>query len=117
MSLLQDIRYGLRVLRNSPGFAATAVITIGLGIGATTAIFSVCDAMLWKPVPVPHLESLVTVMQRNAEDVNDFSSLSAADRDDIERGATAISEIASWDDGLANLAGKGGEPERVMQYL
>ena len=65
MSLWNDVRYGLRTLRRSPGFLVTAVLTLGLGIGATTAIFSVCDAMLWKPIPLPHMESLVMVLQRN----------------------------------------------------
>ena len=58
MGLLQDLRYGLRTVRSSPGFAATAVVTMALGIGATTATFSVADAMLWKPIPIPNLESL-----------------------------------------------------------
>ncbi len=56
MSLLGDVRFNLRALRQSPGFAATAIITMALGIGATTAIFSVCDTLLWKPVKLPHLE-------------------------------------------------------------
>src|ERR1035437_10340586 len=59
MSLWQDVRYGERMLRKSPGFTIMAVLTLGLGIGATTAVFSVCDALLWKPIALPHLESLV----------------------------------------------------------
>src|SRR5436309_5622996 len=114
MSLLQDIRYGLRVLRNSPGFAGTAVITIGLGIGATTAIFSVCDALLWKPVALPHLETLVMVLQRDNENANDWNSASPADIDDVRRQSTAIAGLASWQYGSANIVGAGGEPERVM---
>ena len=64
MSLLQDIRFGARTLFHSPGFAITSVITLSLGIGATTAIFSVSDALLWKPFPLPRMETLVMVLQR-----------------------------------------------------
>ena len=63
MHLLQDARYAVRMLGKAPGFAATAVITIGLGIGACTAIFSCCDALLWKPVPLPNLDRLATVVE------------------------------------------------------
>jgi len=48
-------------LRKSPGFAATSAVTLALGIGATAAIFSVCDAMLWKPVPLLDLDRLAVI--------------------------------------------------------
>jgi putative ABC transport system permease protein len=117
MTFVNDVRYGLRTLRKSPGFAITAVITMALGIGATTAIFSVCDAMLWKPVPIPHLDTLAMIMERNPEDPHDFRGVSAADIDDIGRQVASVESIATWDDGLANIAGNGAEPERVFQYL
>src|SRR5579862_7159000 len=103
MHLLQDIRYGARMLGKSLGFAITAILTMALGIGVTTAIFSVCDALLWRPVPLPHLESLVTVLQSSPDDINQWNSATPADISDIRRENTTLASLASWDGGLANL--------------
>jgi putative ABC transport system permease protein len=117
MGLWDDTRFGARSLRKAPGFSATAILTLALGIGATTAIFSVADAMLWKPVPLPHLESLTMVLQRVPDDLNGWGYVSPGDVADIRQANTSFENFASWDDGVANIAGSGGAPERVYRIL
>ena len=65
-NLLQDIRYGVRTVTRQPGFAATAIITLALGIGATTAIFSVVNAVVLRPMPFDDPDRVVVVTVQDA---------------------------------------------------
>ena len=113
MTFWNDLRFAARMLRKSPGFAITAVVTMALGCGATTAVFSVCDGMLWKPVPLPDLDHLVMVLQQAPGDPQHYDYTTPGDTADIRRETTSLTGLASWTDGLANLVGAGSEPERV----
>jgi putative ABC transport system permease protein len=105
------------MLRSSPAFFATAVLTLGLGIGATTAVFSVCDSLLWKPIPLPDLDRLAMVVGADPGNPGDWNSIAPADAADIQRDNTAFRQFGGWEFGMANIVGAGNEPLRVMQAL
>ncbi|HKD18632.1 MAG TPA: ABC transporter permease [Thermoanaerobaculia bacterium] len=108
---LQDVRYALRGLRRSPGFAAAAVVTLALGMGATTAIFSVIRTVLLAPLPYAEPERRVMIWSR----WKDFDKTWVADGEvmDYRRFVPSLESVAAWDTEEANLTGGGGEPVRV----
>jgi predicted permease len=90
--LVQDLRYGARMLRKNPGFALVAVLTLALGIGANTAIFSVVNGVLLNPLPYPHPEQLVTLHQNKAN--FEFGSISYPNFRDWQKGNHTFSSMA-----------------------
>ena len=109
--MLADIRYALRMLLRSKGYTAVAVLALALGIGANTAIFSVADAFLLKPVALPNLENLVVLMERAPHQTANWSEVSPANYLDWKRQSRsfAIFSPYQWDE--VNLTGT-GDPER-----
>jgi predicted permease len=108
-TLWQDVRYGLRQLARSPGFTAVAVLTLALGIGANTAIFSVLHAVLLKPLPYPDAERLVMIW--NSYGTNRTSN-SPPDYFDRVEGSRLLESIAAFQSVNFNLTGL-GEPVRL----
>jgi len=110
--ILQDIQYGLRMLRKNPGFTAVAVLTLALGIGANTAIFSVVNAVILRPPPFPNSEQLVTLFERDREKGYDQNAPAAANYLDWRAQNNVFSQIAAYGGGEYNLTGD-QRPERV----
>ena len=103
--IIQDIRYGLRMLSKRPGFTAVAVITLALGIGANTTIFNSVSAMLLRPFPFPNLDRIVTVWETAPKQNDTQLSPAPANFLDWSEQSTQFSQLAAvrgWD---ANLTG------------
>src|SRR5687767_402183 len=112
-TLTKDLVYAGRTLRRSPGFALTAIATIALGIGASTAIFSVVNAILLRPLPYADPARLVLVWgdMRN-RGVTDFP-FPPADYADLKNQADLFEDFAAVVTGRAPLTGDDGEPEQI----
>jgi len=111
-TLLQDIRYGLRTLRKSAGFTSVAVLTLGLGIGANTAIFSVIHAVLLSPLPYDHPERIVLIWESNPSGGFNQFAVSPPNYADWHKEASSFEHMASVSRGNFNYTG-GAEPEQL----
>ena len=102
--LLQDLSYGVRILKRNPGFSLVAILTLALGIGANTAIFSVVNGVLLNPLPYPHPEQLVTVHERRAN--FRYGAVSYPNFRDWQKDNHVFSGLAavrSWDFSLTGM--------------
>src|SRR5215475_9628067 len=96
-TLLQDLRYGVRMLIRKPGFTLIAVITLGLGIGANTAIFSVINAVLLRPLPYGQPERLVAAYTASPSLGAQRAGLSKAEFIRLRQGNRSFADLAGWD--------------------
>ena len=110
---LQNLRFGGRLLRRNPGFAAVAVATLAIGIGANTAIFSVIYAALLAPMPYPNPQQLVMVWSRVRGNNN---GVSAGDFLDWKRQNSTFQDLIAWTDAAYNFATP-DQPERIAGRL
>ena len=93
--LWQDFRYALRTLKQRPGFASVALLTLGLGIGATTVMFTVINGVVLKPLPYPEPDRLVTVHGRT-DQYGEQWGFSYPEFLDCQRQSRSLGPIAAW---------------------
>ncbi|HEX2061520.1 MAG TPA: ABC transporter permease, partial [Thermoanaerobaculia bacterium] len=110
-TLLLDVKYALRMLRKQPGFTALALLTLALGIGATTAIFSVLYAVLLQPLPYRDADRVIRVFATSGNGRE--SGASRLDFDDWRAQSRSFSVLAAYRGESADILG-GSEPERVV---
>src|SRR6059058_385374 len=114
MSFWQDVRYGLRVLGKNPGFTAIAVLTLALGIGANTALFSVVNGVLLNPLPFPNPDQLLAVYSKTG--TFQESSISYPNFLDWQKDNHSFAALSAFRSDDYNLVGA-GEPERVHIHM
>jgi putative ABC transport system permease protein len=111
-TFLSDLRHASRVLRHSPGFTLTAIAVLALGIGASTAIFSVVNAVLLEPLPFPDSGRMVTLM--NSTPNGNFSAASVPKYNVWRRQTQVLTDIAAFDTGGPGINLTGDHPEQVQ---
>src|SRR4051812_28943991 len=110
-TLLQDLKFGMRTLLKRPGFTVVAILTLALGIGANTAIFSVVNAVLLRPLPFKDAEQLVIVYETTKTVPRDW--VSVPNLQDYRSASRSFEGFATFVPQSVNLTGT-GEPDRVV---
>jgi putative ABC transport system permease protein len=111
-ALWQDLRYGARMLRRNPGFAAVAILTLAIGIGANVMIFSVVNGVLLRPLPFPESQRIVTVWETDANRGIVHGTASAAELLDWRDMNHSFQDLSGWRALYFTITGN-GEPEQV----
>ncbi|HXT38989.1 MAG TPA: ABC transporter permease [Candidatus Angelobacter sp.] len=110
---MKDLKFAFRQLLKNPGFTAVAVLTLALGIGANTAIFSIINGVLLKPLPYPESSRLVALFENHREQGQDFVPLSAPAFTDWRAQSTVFEDLAAYQPGGFDLTGT-GDPARLF---
>src|SRR5579863_2320607 len=111
--LLHDLRYAVRVLAKSPGFSAVAVLTLALGIGANTAIFTVVDAALLRPLPYADANNIITIGEVRAQTLYTYTNYSFPEFTDWRHDAKSFSQPAAYSGDSLTLSANGASPQQM----
>ena len=111
--LLQDVRYSLRLLRRTPGVTFVALLTIGLGIGANTAIFSIVNGVILRPLPLHDPDRLFLIQHAQLSDRTQVAAVSPGNFYDVQRASRVIQPMAGFSGSTVTLTGR-GDPERLQ---
>jgi putative ABC transport system permease protein len=109
---MNDLKFAFRQLLKNPGFTAVAVLTLALGIGANTAMFSLVNGVLLKPLPYPDSDRLVALFENHREQGQDFVNLTAPGFTDWRKQSTLFEDLAAYQPGGFDLTGT-GDPARL----
>jgi putative ABC transport system permease protein len=112
-TLLQDVRYSVRLLLRTPGVTLVALLTLTLGIGANTAIFSIVNGVLLKPLAYPQAERLLLIQHALLADRSQLGSGTPGNFYDVQREARTFRQLAAFSQATATMTGH-GEPERLQ---
>src|SRR4051812_41651628 len=112
-TLLQDLKYAVRTLMRSPAFTAAAVLTLALGIGANTAIFSVVDGVLLRPTPFADMDRLVMVWETDRNSSTTREPASVPDFLDFQQRSKAFQQLAAFAGNEVSLTPDNGDPSRL----
>ena len=112
-ALFRDVRFGLRMLLKTPGFTVVALATLALGIGANTAIFSLVNGVLLRPLPFPDAERIIYIEGKNPAAGITESNISFLDFTDWSQQTDLFASTAAYWTGNAQFGADGAEPERV----
>src|ERR1700741_5094788 len=112
MHWLQDLRFALRIIRKNPWFSAAIVVTLAFGMGVNTTVFSLVNAVLFKPLPFQGGDRLVMVNATNTSNARDNIGMSYAEFRDYRKAATSFERLEAFTGEAMNLGERGNAPDR-----
>src|SRR5262249_7863417 len=115
MGFSQALRFALRVLARKPGFTAIVMLTLAVGIGAGSAMFSIINRLLWRPVDFPELDRLAVIQSRQ-NDSNYFNEVAPRTFLELSSDTSSFANVAAYQFWEVPLAGSGIDPEQVLAF-